>query len=211
MGWPTFLKPRGHVDIAGFPKATAWWFRANYLATHANSTASMCVETKRNRNRIDTWVAVNSISFGLPHARCTPMGRTVDSTCGEPNEIKKTTRFLSCCSLLRYARPLVGGDWRHQVQSLGLGAAVGLGVAVGCGWPSLAVCGCVLGPCVDGAPANCLPRAWSSAGHVPNHLLATCLIICWPRAWSSAGHAPPGAGPHAVPGVRIHAACAPAL
>ena len=33
-----------------------------------------------------TQMAVNSISFGSPHVRCTPMG--VHRTCGEPNEIK---------------------------------------------------------------------------------------------------------------------------
>ena len=42
-----------------------------------------------------TPVGVNSISFGPPHVRCTPMGRT----CGEPGEIndikKNTTRKIS--------------------------------------------------------------------------------------------------------------------
>ena len=31
-GWPTFVKSRGHIDLAGFPRSTAWWFRTNYLA-----------------------------------------------------------------------------------------------------------------------------------------------------------------------------------
>ena len=32
MGWPTFVKSRGHLDVAGFPRSTAWWFRTNFLA-----------------------------------------------------------------------------------------------------------------------------------------------------------------------------------
>lgn len=32
MGWPTIIKSRGHLDVAGFPRSTAWWFRTNYLA-----------------------------------------------------------------------------------------------------------------------------------------------------------------------------------
>jgi hypothetical protein len=32
MGWPTMIKSRGHLDVAGFPRATAWWFRTNFLA-----------------------------------------------------------------------------------------------------------------------------------------------------------------------------------
>eukprot|EP01052_Picozoa_sp_SAG31_P023883 SAG31_NODE_1996_length_6700_cov_4.398424_4_plen_700_part_00 len=31
-GWPTFVKSRGHLDLAGFPRPTAWWYRSNYLA-----------------------------------------------------------------------------------------------------------------------------------------------------------------------------------
>ena len=32
MGWPTVVKSRGHLDLAGFPRSTAWWFRTNFLA-----------------------------------------------------------------------------------------------------------------------------------------------------------------------------------
>ena len=32
MGWPTIVKSRGHLDLAGFPKSTAWWYRTNFLA-----------------------------------------------------------------------------------------------------------------------------------------------------------------------------------
>jgi len=32
MGWPTMIKSRGHLDVAGFPRSTAWWYRTNYLA-----------------------------------------------------------------------------------------------------------------------------------------------------------------------------------
>eukprot|EP00038_Savillea_parva_P002877 m.118596 g.118596 ORF g.118596 m.118596 type:complete len:800 (+) comp10987_c0_seq1:276-2675(+) len=32
MGWPTMVKPRGHLDVAGFPRSTSWWYRTNYLA-----------------------------------------------------------------------------------------------------------------------------------------------------------------------------------
>jgi hypothetical protein len=32
MGWPTMIKSRGHLDVAGFPRSTAWWFRTNFLA-----------------------------------------------------------------------------------------------------------------------------------------------------------------------------------
>lgn len=32
MGWPTMVKSRGHLDVAGFPRSTAWWFRTNFLA-----------------------------------------------------------------------------------------------------------------------------------------------------------------------------------
>lgn len=32
MGWPTIIKSRGHLDVAGFPKSTAWWYRTNFLA-----------------------------------------------------------------------------------------------------------------------------------------------------------------------------------
>lgn len=32
MGWPTVIKSRGHLDVAGFPRSTAWWFRTNFLA-----------------------------------------------------------------------------------------------------------------------------------------------------------------------------------
>ena len=31
-GWPTYVKSRGHLDVAGFPRPTAWWYRTNYLA-----------------------------------------------------------------------------------------------------------------------------------------------------------------------------------
>lgn len=31
-GWPTFVKSRGHLDLAGFPRPSTWWFRANYFA-----------------------------------------------------------------------------------------------------------------------------------------------------------------------------------
>ena len=31
-GWPTYVKSRGHLDVAGFPRPTAWWYRSNYLA-----------------------------------------------------------------------------------------------------------------------------------------------------------------------------------
>jgi hypothetical protein len=38
-GWPTFIKSRGHLDVAGFPRSTAWWFRTNYLA-HTNNVST---------------------------------------------------------------------------------------------------------------------------------------------------------------------------
>ena len=44
-----------------------------------------------------TPMAVNSISSGSPHVRCTPMGRT----CGEPDEIKKNTHPKYFTALFR--------------------------------------------------------------------------------------------------------------
>ena len=38
MGWPTMIKSRGHLDVAGFPRSTAWWFRTNYLANPSSPT-----------------------------------------------------------------------------------------------------------------------------------------------------------------------------
>ena len=38
MGWPTYVKSRGHLDVAGFPRSTAWWFRTNFLANPNVST-----------------------------------------------------------------------------------------------------------------------------------------------------------------------------
>ena len=44
-------------------------------------------------------MGANSISFGSPHVRCTPMGRT--DTCGDPNEIKKNTHPKNITALFR--------------------------------------------------------------------------------------------------------------
>ena len=44
-----------------------------------------------------TPMAVNSISSGPPHVRCTPMGRT----CGEPDETKKNTHLKDITALFR--------------------------------------------------------------------------------------------------------------
>jgi hypothetical protein len=38
MGWPTMIKSRGHLDVAGFPRSTAWWFRTNFLANPTSPT-----------------------------------------------------------------------------------------------------------------------------------------------------------------------------
>ena len=37
-GWPTIIKSRGHLDVAGFPRPTAWWYRTNYVANTNVST-----------------------------------------------------------------------------------------------------------------------------------------------------------------------------
>ena len=55
-----------------------------------------------------TPMAVNSISSGSPHVRCTPMGRT----CGEPDEIKKNTHPKFFTALFRERTPPAQGRSR---------------------------------------------------------------------------------------------------
>eukprot|EP01043_Picozoa_sp_COSAG02_P028500 COSAG02_NODE_1730_length_11179_cov_8.564350_6_plen_275_part_00 len=40
MGWPTVIKSRGHLDVAGFPRSTAWWYRTNFLANTLPSVSN---------------------------------------------------------------------------------------------------------------------------------------------------------------------------
>ena len=72
-----------------------------------------------------TPVAVNSISSGSPHVRCTPMWAL--STCGEPDEIKKNTHPELITALFRAQAPAftrLNVAWVVRVVRHGLGISV---------------------------------------------------------------------------------------
>ena len=64
-----------------------------------------------------TPMAVNSISFGSPHVRCTPMWALSNITCAEPNESKKNTHPKYITALFReQGRSIAGMPGYMQVR-----------------------------------------------------------------------------------------------
>ena len=90
--WWVANHQNGGGDRTGnfIPLVQAWSMGGSVMYSNDTCTSSVSVQRAVHHKGV---MAVNSISFGSPHVRCTPMG--VHRTCGEPNEIKKNTRTRS--------------------------------------------------------------------------------------------------------------------